>query len=284
MFRRNSAFYLLLIFTQIFDLACHNSDRVTVEKSDSIPKKEADTSIKVVIKESTDQNKLMKEVDSLIGDISQHQFLVNKKGFSKNMFTDTLSTTLYYKDSVPVRLQYTTFEDGGQPFGTADFYFNDFILFAHVMVFNEQNIFEVLTKEHEYLKFSKSVKSGIYKIINTPTEAKDYLSSSLIRKLYDLMQLYPDFKFHIPQIEFKGDLHLKIITTSPLYERADTNSTHISLLLKGESVGFIHAYDKRINFRGKEWIWYYIKYKDTFGWIVGHPDFVQELNDENPEE
>ncbi|SDF46792.1 hypothetical protein [Chitinophaga filiformis] len=270
---------LLGVFTVC--LACNNqqapavnNDTVAVEKATSNPQAEGN---------GVDQE-MMKRIDSTVGAIKNRVYATRTAYFLPNGINDTLKTMLSFEDDTALRMQYSTFEDGGAAVGTNDLYFDK--VFGVIKETQSANgaFYECITFDGRYISFRRSIQDGSFKKLDVPVGAVDGLTGILLRMAHDLKQLYPDIKFDIPEISLKGDTRLKTIAAIPLYETPDTNAHKIRLLKDRSIVGFIRTNDTIGSFGNKQWIWYFVKSSTDSGWIVGHPDFVQELTDENAED
>lgn len=260
-------------------LACNHqnptavdNDTIAVEQATPAPEAE----------ENGADQEIMKGIDSTVEAIRNGSWEIRTAYFPPNGIHDTLKTTLFFRDGVALRMQYSTFEDGGAAVGTEDLYFDKLFGVIKASHYTNRAYYECITFDGRYLGFSKS--GGILKGDNVPQEAMDGWMGILLRTAHDLKQLYPGVKFNIPEIRLEGMAALKITDTIPLYETPDTNAHKIKLLDYRSSVKFLRASDTIGEFRNKKWIWYFVRSNTDSGWIVGHPDFVQELNDESTDE
>ncbi|MGO4292001.1 SH3 domain-containing protein [Chitinophaga sp. RAB17] len=224
---------------------------------------------------------LIHEADSVVNSIKMKQLEQRSAYMVRVPPNDTLFTHLYFKDNVPVKLSYTTFDETGKASGIAYFYFNDFFSFIHERRFRDEVVYAVVTRDGRYFSFSKADKDNRLKLDETPEAAVDYNLGGFLKYINDLIQLYPDFKFDIPVVKLKGDFALRALAPVPLYEKADTNSRIMGTLKPGTRIGYLAASRERISFRGKRWIWYQVKSGDKIGWVVGHPDWVEEISGED---
>lgn len=82
----------------------------------------------------------------------------------------------------------------------------------------------------------------------------------------------------------KGLSRLLVMKVIPLYESPDTTAHKIKLLKYRARIGFIRSNNIIGDYGDRKWIWYFVKSDTDSGWVVGHPDFMQELIDENAED
>jgi hypothetical protein len=221
------------------------------------------------------------QVDSIVSNIKTKQFEHKDAYLPPMQLNDTLFTKLYFNDKVPVKISYTTFDESGKPSGIANFYFNDFFSIIHERNFGDEVVYGVVTRNGKYFSFSKSNKDGKLKLDETPEEAIDYNTGGFLKYILDLTQLYPDFKFDIPVVDLKGDFALRVVQPVTLYAAADTTSAVVSKLRQNTRVGYLLSSTKRIDYRGKSWIWYKVKNGEKIGWVVGHPDWIEEITGED---
>jgi hypothetical protein len=229
------------------------------------------------------EDRVMVISDSLVTAISSSNYDMATAFLPPDSNRDTLKSTLYFKDSIPARMDYTLFEDGGEAFGNGTLYFTEQCPVISELKYEPILTYEVLTRDGRYYWFSKSMTDGKFDLSKVPEGAIDYRKSSLIRHVADLTQLYPGYNFNIPQLTLKGDLKLKMLTEMPMYEAADTTSPKVGVVPKKASVGFLQAGSQAVTSKGRKWIWYLVSYNGQTGWINGHPAFVQEPTDENAE-
>ncbi|SHN17093.1 hypothetical protein [Chitinophaga sp. CF418] len=230
------------------------------------------------------EQEMMKRIDSTVGAIKSQVYTTRTAYFPPNGINDTMKAMLFFEDETALRIQYSTFEDGGAAVGDDDLYFVKSLGIIRQSQYGNNIFYEGVAFDGRYICFKKSTEDGSFKKLEVPPGAIDDLTGYFLRTAHDLRQLYPEIKFDIPEISLKGDARLKIISAVPLYERPDTNAHKIRLLEDHSIVGFIRAIDSIGNFRDKKWIWYLVRSKTDSGWIVGHPDFVQEPTDENAED
>lgn len=262
-----------------FSLACNNENSRTTN-SDTVVIKNADTTIPVIEPDQV----IMARIDSSVTAIREGMCDIQTAYFLPNVFNDTLKTTLFTRQGRALRIQYSIFEDSGNALGNNDLYFDDLLGIVKEIRSFEYVFYEYVGFNAEYICFRKSTKDGAFKKIALPVAATDGHIGHLLRTAHDLIQLYPQFKFTIPDISLRGDAQLKVFDTMTLYEAPDTNANKVGSLAAGSKIGFIRSNDKRGSAGGKEWIWYLVKTDSDSGWIVGHPDFVQDLTDENAED
>jgi hypothetical protein len=226
-------------------------------------------------------NMRMHAVDSIVSHIKA-QHLEQQAAYLPPMHpNDTLFTQLYFKDKIPARLSYTTFEDSGEPFGMACFYFDPLFSIIHERTFGEEVVYGVVMRDGKYFSFSKSLKDNTLKFDETPESTVDYNTGGFLKYINDLIQLYPGFKFDIPVVKLKGDFALRVIQPVALYAAADTNSMIVDKLQPHTRIGYLQSSVERMEYRGKTWIWYKVKSGEKVGWVVGHPDWVEEITGED---
>lgn len=221
------------------------------------------------------------QVDSIVSSIKSKQFDHKDAYLPPMQLNDTLFTQLYFNGQVPVKIGYTTFDEGGKPSGIANFYFNDFYSIIHERNFGDEVVYGVVTRNGKYFSFSKANKDGKLKLDETPEEAIDYNTGGFLKYILDLTQLYPDFKFDVPVVDLKGDFALRVVQPVILYAAADTTSAVVGKLRQNTRIGYLQSSTNRIDYRGKSWIWYKVKSGEKIGWVVGHPDWIEEITGED---
>ncbi|MCF6405271.1 hypothetical protein L3C95_20370 [Chitinophaga filiformis] len=271
----------LLLGLLLLSLACNNP-KVPAVNGDTVADDQAMPALKA--EDSDADQGLMKRIDSIADVIRDGSYETRRAFFPPNSIRDTLKTTLFFKDGKALRIQYSTFEDGGAAVGNEDLYFDKSLGVIRGGPSGNDAFYECVTLDGRYIRFRKSILDGTFKKADVPPGATDGLMGLILRTVHDLRQLYPDIAFDVPEIPLRGDARLKMISAVPLYEGPDTNAHKIRLLQDRAVVGFIRASDSIGSFRDKRWIWYFVKSDTDSGWIVGHPDFVQELTDENAED
>lgn len=235
----------------------------------------------IVVKETDSVDILIHAADSVVKSIKAASLQRKDAFLPPAGLNDTLFVQFYFKDKVPFRLNFTTFEDDGKAYGSGNFYFSESFPLIMELRIGDTDIYSVLTRDGKYFSFFKSAIDQTLRRSKLPIAVSDYMLGSLLKSVNDLIQLYPDFRFSIAETKLKGDFKLRVTEPLGLYAQADTNSTITDTLPKGIMVGYLQSSRERVYFRGKTWVWYQVKSNDKTGWIVGHPDFVEEMTDEN---
>ncbi|RFS21199.1 SH3 domain-containing protein [Chitinophaga silvatica] len=263
-------FQLVLLLSSAGIISCQSNNVTKQPQKDTIQSKPQDGHSEFV-------DPIVKEIEN----IDNADLPILDSYLPPTKSTDTLFIVLNYKNGAPVKLEYTTFEDGGAAYGTSSFYFLKDGKIVHKYNYDSYDSYQVYMPGKALIWFTRNKDDKQYKITDIPADGMDAYLAAFMKNLNDLIQVFPQIKFNIPQMEHHGDLLLIVFAPLKIYESPDTTSKLLGTLETRDRVGFVGVNNKKVTIEEKTWIWYHVRSRTIEGWVIGHPDFIQELNDEN---
>jgi len=223
------------------------------------------------------------DLDSIITSIDNRidEHKIEKKAILLSKFyKDSLNIKLFKENDMPVKMIYTTFEDGGEAYGEGSFYFNDTgLCFANRIKYDDFDIIELYFDDHQLIKYKKEKDNSIVPM-DIPILAQAYREAIAQKTLADYFQFFKfRYDFFIPSDA--SSLFLKNLIKIELYSDHKFTAKAITEIPPNQKILFLYASNHQDNLDGKTWIWYYVQFSTYKGWIFGSPNFIVEYDDEN---
>lgn len=254
----------VLLFAVLISASCHyHSKEMTTDAPlpDTLQ----------VTKEASPDDILMKTVDSLVDKINHTTYSTAHAYFPSENGIDSISTILYFKDSIPGRFEYIN--PGAD---TVKLYFTEEFPAIIVDKHDTTTYYQGFNRYMGYFRFVKR-PAGLH-LHHGPSKQSDLLDLYKVRaakRAHDLTQLFTAFHLNIPNPVVDSFI-LTTFTSISMYAQPDSNSQKIVEIPGIQQVAYVQAANERGYYQGKEWLWYKVKYQGYTGWIVGHPYFVDE--------
>lgn len=241
-----------------------------------------DTTLPAAAAKATEPGPLaaIRRIDSLIAAIDQQEYSKSKAFLEPIEEQDTVWTTLYYSNKLARKLEYTLLGDAGTDEGVGHLYFLPDSTVISKAEIGLDLLFEVLSANGDYYVFFKRAADGSYKPVNKDADLDTQFATKLRRRIFDLMQPYPDYNLGVSDQLIGKGLILTALGKLSVYEQKDTASRELSQLNRGDKVEYLQSSRKTGSWNGKRWVWYQIKWKEKVGWVIGYPGFLLEETDE----
>lgn len=198
--------------------------------------------------------------------------------FLSDNLVDTLFVLLYHQDMNPIKLKYTTFDDGGYAKGYGAFYFIKNQLYAQNLYLGTKNIIEVYLADNRVLKYRPSDDG--FQIIKMDSLSAKYREATAILSLDIFMQCFTEVEYYtsIPSYSINPILITKLSTD--LYPEPSFSSEKIRNLEEGTKLKYFGSNKVVDTLNNLSWIWYHVVLPNNDrGWVFGHPNYISTLAD-----
>lgn len=194
---------------------------------------------------------------------------------------DTTHLRLFLLKQQPKILTFTTFDDAGDPAGDGVYYFDQTAFPFAIKISNQVGEFySVFLKNGGFAPFS-NINSTL-KLQQSNNFSKNYRSALSAKQISDFMQKFPAIKYQNVSFNQDSTFLLKTLTNLRLRTEPSTSSNTVVIIPKNSLVQFLAATKVADTVETMSWIWYKVKVQKSnqIGWVLGHPKFLMEVDDE----
>jgi hypothetical protein len=195
---------------------------------------------------------------------------------------DTTQLQLFLTKQEPKILNFTTFDDAGEPAGEGAYYFDQTAFpFALKISDSDGEFYSVFSKNGGFVPFSNI--NSILKLQESNSFAKNYRSALSAKQISDFMQKFPTIKYQNISFNQDSTFLLKTLANLRLRTAPSILSNTIVVIPKDSLVQFLAATAVADTVEMMSWIWYKVKMQKSgqIGWVFGHPKFLMEVDDEH---